>query len=104
MLRRHVFVFEGVSLLEGGIHRFLKNGRHVRLCCPAGDFWKTPNLAIRIAQQLFRSGADSAQNRHNDAFLVLEERRQEMNRQQFRIAVLCRQFARLLYRFLRLQS
>ena len=68
----------------------------------AGDLGQLFDLAIDLAQHGLRTDADFLQHRRNDAFFVLEQRRQQMQRQQLRIAVLGGEFVAPLHRFLRL--
>ena len=60
------------------------------------------DLAVSLAQHGLRTDADLLQHGQNDAFFVLQQRRQQVQRQQFGIAVLGGEVVASLHRFLRL--
>ena len=67
----------------------------------SGDFGKLFDLAIDLGEHGLRANADLFQHGRNDAFFVFEQRRQQVQRQQFGIAVLGGELVRALDRFLR---
>ena len=68
---------------------------------PAGNLGQLLDLAVDLAQNGLRADADFFEHGRNDAFLVLEQRGQQVQRQQFGIAVLGGELVRALHGFLR---
>ena len=70
----------------------------------AGNFGQALDLAVGLAENGLRTDADLFQHGQNDAFFVFEQRRQQVQGQQFRIAVLGGELVAALHRFLRLHG
>ncbi len=100
MLGRNVLVFEIVGFLESLIEDALRCVRERRLCRRAGNFWQALDLARSFRQYLLRLRANSLKHWHNDAFLIADQRGEQVHRLQFRIAVLRGKLDCALDRFL----
>ena len=103
VLGGNVLVLEIGRFLEGALQKFVRRlGERGLRGSAAGDFGQALDLAIGLVQHGLRTDADFLQHRQNDAFFVLQQRRQQVQRQQFRIAVLGGEVVAALHRFLRL--
>ena len=103
VLGRDVLVLEIVGFLESALQqlgwpRWRAWPGRLRRRRPSG---KLLDLAIDLVQHGLRADADLFQHRRNNAFLVLEQRRQQVQRQQLRIAVLGGELVPALDGFLR---
>ena len=67
----------------------------------SGDLGKLLEFFVDLAQHGLRADADLFQHGRNDAFLVFEQRGQQVHRQQLGIAVLGGELVRALDGFLR---
>ena len=102
MLGGDVLVLEIGGFLEGAVQKLVGGLRERRPARPPPEtLGRRLDLAVRLAQHGLRTDADLLQHRRDDAFFVLQQRRQQMDRQQLRIAVLGGEFVRALHRFLR---
>ena len=89
VLGRNVLVLEVGGFLEGAFQKFVgRLGERGLRGSAAGNLRQALDLAVDLAEHGLRTDADLLQHRRHDAFFVLEQRRQQMQRQQFRIAVL----------------
>ena len=70
----------------------------------AGNLGQALNRAVDLAQYGLRTNADFLQHRRDDAFFILEQCSQKMQRLQLGIAVLGGQIVGALHRLLRLYS
>ncbi len=103
VLGGNVLVLEIGRFLEGALQKFVgRLGERGLRGSAAGDFGQALDLAVSLAQHGLRTNADLLQHGQNDAFFVLEQRRQQVQRQQFRVAVLGGEIVAALHRFLRL--
>ena len=103
VLGRNVFVLEGVGFLERLLQNLIDRRRHSRRlrAAAARDFRQLLNFFVEVAEHRLRPDADFFEHRRNDAFAVLDQRGQQMERSKFRIAVLGRELVRALDGFLR---
>ncbi len=75
--------------------------RHPRLRRCARNLRQLLNFLIDLAEYALRPNTNLLEHRRHDAFFVLDQRSQQMHRQQLRIAVLGREFVRALDGLLR---
>ena len=101
VLGRNVFVLEVGGFFEGLLEQLVGFVGERGLRSFARNFGQLFDLAVDIAQDGLRADADLFQNRRNDAFLIFEQRSEQMNRLQLGIAVLGGELARALDGFLR---
>ena len=102
VLGRNVLVLEIGGFLESALQKFVgRLGEADLRSSAAGNFRQALDLAISLAQHGLRTNADFLQHGQNDALFVFEQRRQQMQRQQFRVAVLGGEVVAALHRFLR---
>ena len=88
MLGGNVFVLEVGSFFESLLEQLVDFIRKHGLSGASRNFGQLFEFAINLAEHGLRSNADLFQYRRNDAFLVFEQRGQQMQRLEFRIAVL----------------
>ena len=88
MLGRNVLILEIVGFFESLIEDALRRVRERRLCGRAGNFRQAFDLTRGFGQYLLRLRANALEHRHDDAFLIADERREQVHRLQLRIAVL----------------
>ncbi len=97
----NVFVLEIRRFFESLVEQFVGLVRERGLGGASGNFGKFFELAINLGQHGLRANADLLQDGRHNAFLVFEQGRKQVQRQQFRVAVLGGQFVRTLDSFLR---
>ena len=102
MLSRDIFVLEGVRFFKRLLEDLIDRRRHRWLLrAAARNLRQLFNFFVEVAEHGLRPDADFFQHRRNDAFAVLDQRRQQMSRREFRIAVLGGELIRALDGFLR---
>ena len=103
MLGRDIFVFEIVGFLERLLQHLVDLRRHGGLlrAAAARNLGQLLNLFVEIAEHGLRTDTDLLQHRRNDAFFIFNQRRQQMERCQLRIAVLGSEFVSALHSLLR---
>ena len=92
-----VFILEVVRFFEGTIQNLVQDIGNIRLRRTSRHLGQLFDLAVHLVQHGLRPHADLLENRRHDALAVLEQRRQQMDRHQFGIAVFRRQIAGALY-------
>ena len=104
VLGRHVFIFEGVRFFKRFLQKLVDLRRHGRLvrAAAARDLGQLFNFFVDIAEHGLRPNADFFKHGRNDALAVFDQRRQQMYRGQFRIAMLRGKLVCALDCFLRL--
>ena len=102
VLGRNVLVLEIGRFLEGALQKFVgRLGERGLGGSAAGNFGQALDLAVGLAQHGLRTNADLLQHGQDDAFFVFEQRRQQVQGQQFRVAVLGSEVVAALHCFLR---
>src|SRR5579871_2489659 len=104
MLRGDVLVLEVAGFFESLFQQLVDLVRHRGLRSFSGNLRQLVDIAVDLAQDGLRTDANLFEHRWNDAFFVFEQRCQQMNWQQLRIAMLGSELAGALYSFLRFNS
>src|SRR3954466_8943426 len=71
-----VLVLEIVSFLERTLQQLAQSSRDRSLCGATGNLGQLLNLAINIIQDSLRTDSDLLEHGRNDAFAILDQRRQ----------------------------
>ncbi len=105
VLGRNILVLEIGGFLESALQQLVgRLGEADLRGSAAGNFRQALDLAVSLAEHSLRTNADFLQHGQNDALFVFEQRRQQVQRQQFRVAVLGGEVVASLHRFLRLHG
>ena len=105
MLGRDVLILKLVGLFEGAFQRAVGVRRKMRLHgAAARNFWQPLDSSLNLLGNSFRIGADLGQDRRHNAFTILEQRGEQMQRGYLGIAMLRREIIGALHRLLRLQG
>ena len=100
----NVLVLEIVGFLEGALQQLVHGLGESGLGSSARDFGQALDLAIGFIQDCLGPHSNFFQNGQHDAFAIFEQRGKQVDRHEFRIAVLRRQVIGALHRFLRFNS
>jgi hypothetical protein len=102
VLGGNVLVLEIGRFFESAVEQAVERIRHLGLRrAAAGNLGQAFDVTIDIAQQRLRANAHLLQHRRHNALSIFEQRCQQVQRLQFRIAVLGCKLARALDRLLR---
>src|ERR1700749_3977743 len=101
MFCRKVIILEVVGFLEGLVEHLLLRGTHAWLLARALNLGQLRDGGVHRRQELLRPYAHLFQHRNDNAFLILEQRRHQMQRQHLGVAIFRGMARRSLNRLLR---
>ncbi len=102
MLGGDVVVLELLGLFEGRLENLVEGVARAGLRRGAADFGQLADGFLRLDVELANRHTDFVEDGRNHALFVTEKHRQQMQRQNFGIAVFCGELAGVLHRLLRL--
>ena len=99
-----ILVLEVGRCLEGEVEHFGGLVGKTRLGRCSGEFWQVADFSLELQLQVGGLHTGTRQQRHDDAFTILNERGQQVQRHHLGVCVFARQLAGALHRLLRLHG